>query len=71
MQGRGRRDRGLAGHQELADFVVGSGTTGAMAAQTLLEGGATVTMLDVGRVDTTYRDLIPDADFVTNPTRRS
>jgi hypothetical protein len=51
---------------DLADYiVVGSGTTGAMAAQTLLDGGATVTMLDVGRVDTTYRDLIPDADFVT------
>jgi len=51
---------------DVADFiVVGSGNTGAMAAQTLLEGGATVTMLDVGRVDTTYRDLIPDADFVT------
>jgi hypothetical protein len=51
---------------DFADFIiVGSGTTGAMAAQTLLEGGATVTMLDVGRVDTTYRDLIPDADFVT------
>jgi hypothetical protein len=51
---------------DVADFiVVGSGNTGAMAAQTLLEGGATVTMLDVGRVDETYRDLIPDADFVT------
>jgi len=48
------------------DFiVVGSGNTGAMAAQTLLEGGATVTMLDVGRTGARYASMVPDLDFVT------
>lgn len=51
---------------EIPEFiVVGSGNTGAMAAQTLIEGGATVTMLDVGQADTKYSALIPDADFTT------
>jgi hypothetical protein len=51
---------------EVQEFiVVGSGTTGAMAAQTLIEGGAAVTMLDVGRTDTRYSSLIPDTDFTT------
>lgn len=45
--------------------MVGSGNSGAMAAQTLLENGARVTMLDVGRVDETYAPVIPDADYVT------
>jgi choline dehydrogenase-like flavoprotein len=50
---------------EVADvIVVGSGATGAMAAQTLVEGGARVTMLDVGRTETTYGTLIPPDDFV-------
>lgn len=48
-----------------AFIVVGSGNTGAMAAQTLVEGGATVTMLDVGQTDETYGALIPDSDFVS------
>ncbi len=49
----------------LPDFiVVGSGNTGAIAARTLVEGGATVTMLDVGRSDATYRSMIPDEDFI-------
>lgn len=52
------------------DFlVVGSGTTGAMAAQTLVEGGATVSMLDVGTTDSTYAPLIPNTDFVSIRTR--
>lgn len=52
--------------REVPEFiVVGSGNTGAMAAQTLIDGGASVTMLDVGRVDTKYAALIPDADFTT------
>jgi hypothetical protein len=51
---------------QIPDFiVVGSGNTGAMAAQTLIEGGATVTMLDVGRTDTKYSALVPDTDFST------
>jgi hypothetical protein len=53
----------------LPDFIViGSGNTGAMAAQTLIEGGATVTMVDVGRTDRTYRMLIPDLDFLSMRT---
>lgn len=51
---------------ESSEFiVVGSGNTGAMAAETLIDGGAAVTMLDVGRTDTTYSSLIPDSDFIT------
>src|ERR1035437_3821237 len=54
---------------EIHDFiVVGSGCTGAMAAQTLIEAGAKVTMLDVGKEDTNYSSLIPDKDF--NSIRR-
>ena len=67
--GRARGDRSGPRHVDLSSLpafiVVGSGNTGAMAAQTLVEGGATVTMLDVGRTDATYAPLIPDADFVT------
>jgi hypothetical protein len=48
------------------DFiVVGSGCTGAMAAQTLLEEGACLTMLDVGFSDKKYSVIIPDTDFVS------
>jgi hypothetical protein len=51
---------------EIADFiVVGSGSSGAMAAQTLIEGGASVTMVDVGRRDTKYASIIPETDFST------
>jgi hypothetical protein len=46
-------------------IVVGSGCSGAMAAQTLVEGGRHVLMLDVGAQDTTYAPLIPDKDFGT------
>jgi hypothetical protein len=46
-------------------IVVGSGCTGAMAAQTLVEGGAPVLMLDVGIEDTTYAPTIPKKDFLT------
>ncbi|HEY6163131.1 MAG TPA: hypothetical protein VI112_18025 [Bacteroidia bacterium] len=44
-------------------IVVGSGCTGAMAAQTLVEAGARVTMLDVGLKDEKYSSLIPPVDF--------
>lgn len=51
---------------EIPEFlVVGSGNTGAMAAQTLVEAGHTVTMLDVGRTTAGYTDLIPDDDFIS------
>jgi hypothetical protein len=46
-------------------IVVGSGATGAQAAQTLVEHGAKVAMLDVGHRDEKYRGLIPDQDFTT------
>ncbi|MFN8277522.1 MAG: hypothetical protein U0T84_08570 [Chitinophagales bacterium] len=45
-------------------IVVGSGCTGAMAAQTLVEGGKTVLMLDGGLRDKKYHSLIPNSDFL-------
>jgi hypothetical protein len=49
---------------DIHDFiVVGSGCTGAMAAQTIVEGGEKVCMLDVGKLDSRYSSLIPDKDF--------
>ncbi|KAF0249177.1 MAG: 4Fe-4S ferredoxin [bacterium] len=51
---------------ETTDYiVVGSGCTGAIAAQTLVEAGAKVLMLDVGKQDNKYKPLIPDKDFLT------
>ncbi len=44
-------------------IVVGSGCTGAMAAQTLVEAGVQVLMLDAGNTDETYEKLIPEKDF--------
>lgn len=50
----------------MEDFiVVGSGCTGAMAAQTLVEAGVKVTMLDVGFADDKYKKIIPDKDFIS------
>lgn len=46
-------------------IVVGSGATGAMAAQTLVESGVRVAVLDVGERDEVYAPLIPDQDFDT------
>lgn len=46
-------------------IVVGSGCTGAMAAQTLVEAGVNVTMLDVGITDDEYSNLIPNKNFDT------
>lgn len=40
-------------------IVVGSGCTGAMAAQTLVEAGVEVAMLDVGETDPNYQKAIP------------
>jgi len=51
---------------EIPDYiVVGSGCTGAMAAQTLIDSGQRVTMLDVGVEDRHYASLIPDMDFLS------
>jgi len=44
-------------------LVVGSGPSGAHAARTLVERGATVTLLDVGITDARYAGLIPARDF--------
>jgi len=50
---------------DIADYiVVGSGCAGAIAAETLVESGASVVMLDVG-IDTKYAPLIPDKDYLT------
>jgi len=51
---------------EVHDYiVVGSGCTGAMVAQTLVESGVRVTMLDVGVQDKTYKGVIPKKDFIS------
>jgi len=53
----------------MEDFVVvGSGCTGAMAAATLVEGGARVLMLDAGERDDRYASVVPPADFVSART---
>lgn len=52
----------------LKDFdfiVVGSGCSGVQAAQTLLENGAKVLMLDVGIRSNADQSIIPNADFVS------
>ncbi|TND07662.1 MAG: 4Fe-4S ferredoxin [Bacteroidetes bacterium] len=49
---------------ELHDFiVVGSGCTGAMAAQTLVESGARVLMLDGGKRGGVYQSITPSKNF--------
>lgn len=50
--------------KEATYIVVGSGCTGAMAAQTLVDAGADVLMLDAGNTDTTYKGTIPNKNFV-------
>lgn len=46
-------------------IIVGSGPSGSQAAQTLIEAGANVTMLDVGFNNKAYKDIIPDDTFVS------
>jgi hypothetical protein len=45
-------------------LVVGSGCSGAMAAQTLVEAGLQVTMLDAGFMPDASSSSIPDSDFL-------
>lgn len=45
-------------------IIIGSGCTGAMAAQTLVEAGAKVLMLDVALVDHKYKHLFPEKNFI-------
>ncbi len=52
-------------------IVVGSGCTGAMAAQTLVESGAPVCMLDGGIRDEKYQALIPDKTFIAIRTQEA
>ena len=52
--------------EEIHDhIIVGSGCTGAMAAQTLVEKGVKVTMLDVGFETPQYDSIIPDKDYTS------
>lgn len=45
--------------------IIGSGISGAAAAQTLIDAGARVLMLDGGRRDTTYDRIVPERDFLS------
>lgn len=45
-------------------IVVGSGCSAAMAAQTLVEAGADVTMVDVGVDNPDYRSQVPEKDYL-------
>lgn len=46
-------------------LVVGSGCSAAMAAQTLVEGGAHVTMVDVGVDNPHYHTQVPQKDYIS------
>lgn len=45
-------------------IVVGSGATGSMAAQTIIESGGSVLMLDAGRTDPHYAGLLPEQNYL-------
>jgi hypothetical protein len=50
---------------EIHDYIIiGSGCTGAMAAQTLIESGVKVLMLDVAIEDHKYKSLFPDKNYI-------
>lgn len=46
-------------------LIVGSGCSAAMAAQTLVEAGADVTMLDAGAHNPAYTSMVPEGDYLT------
>ena len=46
-------------------IVVGSGPSGTMAAQTLVEAGKNVAMIDVGFTGMDYETMLPEGDFNT------
>ena len=52
-------------HLNFDYLVVGSGATGAIAAKTLVDKGVQVGLLDIGEEDKVYKDLIPNADFLS------
>src|ERR1051326_5657975 len=61
-----RREHPALVHLNIHDhIIVGSGCTGAMAAQTLVEAGAQVCLLDAGIEDVQYKKNIPEKDFVS------
>jgi hypothetical protein len=45
-------------------IIVGSGCTGAMAAQTLVDAGVKVLMLDVSLEDKKYKHIFPEKNFI-------
>lgn len=50
----------------MIDFIVsGSGPSGVQAAQTLIDSGASVLMIDAGVTDSHYKNLIPPRDFIS------
>lgn len=52
--------------QQVFDYlVIGSGCSAAMVAQTLVQAGKEVTMLDVGARNPNYDKQVPNKDFVT------
>ena len=46
-------------------LVVGSGASGSMSAQTLVEAGKDVVMVDVGATNPDYHTLVPKKDYLT------
>lgn len=52
-------------------IVVGSGCSGAIAAQTLVKAGKQVAMLDVGEANPEYESLVPDKDYLSLRTTDS
>jgi hypothetical protein len=52
-------------------IVVGSGCSGAMAAQTLVDAGKQVVMLDTGEQNPSYDTVVPNQDYLTLRTSDS
>ncbi len=46
-------------------IVVGSGATGAIVANSLVEAGVNIAVLDVGVEDELYKEIIPNKDFIS------
>ena len=57
---------GQSDRSEILDYVVvGSGASGSMAAQTLVEAGKNVAMIDVGARNPEYDTIVPDKDYIS------
>jgi len=56
-------DRKRHGTADFDVIVIGSGPSGVQAAQAAVTRGAKVGLVDVGHVDDTYRDAVPDRPF--------